>query len=499
MNPAHRQVGRQMAKGAAWMVLMRLASRTIGLVSTIILARLLVPEDFGLVAIATTIAFAIDTLGEFSFDFALIRDQAATRAHYDAAWTLSLVRGLVVAVALAAGAVPASLFFADARLEPILYVLAGTALAQAAQNIGVVDFRKEMNFDREFAFMLWPRLAGFVVTIALAFLWRDWRALVAGIVATRLAQLVLSYTMHPYRPRLSLAEWRPIMSFSKWMLVNNILYFLAGRVDTIILGRMFGPHLLGLYSVASEISALPTTELVWPIQRALFPGFARLAGDMTALRRSYLDGFGVLLAIALPASVGIALIADPAIRIFLGPKWLDAIPLLQILAICGMLRLGGANAGSAMLALGKTRGFTALVTAGVSIQLVLLIWGAYAAGITGAAAGLTVSAGISLVLILIATDRLLGVSPRELIAAVWRTLAAAAIMAGNVLALQDRWRPWGLPESNALELTAAVVSGALVYVAAHLLLWRIAGQPAGAERILLNALVELKGRFFGGK
>ena len=488
-----------MAKGAAWMVLMRLASRTIGLISTIILARLLVPADFGLVAIATTIAFAIDTLGEFSFDFALIRDQAASRAHYDAAWTLGLVRGLVVAVALAAGAIPASLFFADARLEPILYVLAGTALAQAAQNIGVVDFRKEMNFDREFAFMLWPRLAGFVVTIALAFAWRDWRALVAGIVATRLAQLVLSYTMHPYRPRLGLAEWRPIMSFSKWMLVNNILYFLSGRADTIILGRMFGPHLLGLYSVASEISALPTTELVWPIQRALFPGFARLADDPAALRRSYLDGFGVLLAIALPASVGIALIAEPAIRLFLGPKWLDAIPLLQVLAICGMFRLGGANAGSAMLALGRARAFTLLVTVNVAIQLPLLIGGAYAGGVTGAAIGLTISAGIGLMLVMIATDRLLGVSPRELIAAVWRTLAAAAIMAGNVVALQNAWHAWGLPESNALELGAAVVSGALVYVAAHLLLWRVAGMPAGAERILLNALIELKGKYFGGK
>ncbi len=94
-SPAPRDLGLQMAKGAAWMIALRFAIRGIGLVSMIILARLLVPADFGLVAIATALAGALAAMSEFSFQVALIQNQAADRRHYDTAWTLGIIRGLV--------------------------------------------------------------------------------------------------------------------------------------------------------------------------------------------------------------------------------------------------------------------------------------------------------------------------------------------------------------------------------------------------------------------
>ncbi len=139
-----------MAKGAAWMVAMRIAIRAIGLVSIVILARLLVPADFGLVALATMLYGLIEVMGQFGFDVVLIQNQSAGRRHYDTAWTLTVIRNLVLAGLLAAGAPWAAGFFEEPRLQSILYWLALAALVEGFANIGVVNFRKELRFHKDF-------------------------------------------------------------------------------------------------------------------------------------------------------------------------------------------------------------------------------------------------------------------------------------------------------------------------------------------------------------
>lgn len=482
-------IGRQMAVGAAWMVLMRLLVRSIGLVSTIILARLLVPEDFGLVALATSIAFAVEILGQFSFDVALIRDGKAGRAHYDTAWTLAVIRGVLFGLLIAALAYPMSIVFNDARLTNIICIFAGTIALEGFQNVGVVNFRKEMQFGREFTFMVTQKLVSFSVTLTLAVLWREYWALVAGIAIGSVTATALSYVMHKYRPRFCLREWRALIGFSKWLLVNNVLHFFSSRLDVFIIGRSFGAHDLGVYNVSSEIAALPTTELAAPIQRAIYPGLAKIAGDLERLRQSYMDGISVLLMLAVPAAAGITVLADPIVRTLLGEKWLGAIPLLQILSLNGLIKLGGANATSVLLALGRPKVITKLSALHIALlgpALVIGIWlggliGAAWAAVTVACAGLVVSYGITL--------RILAVSPLRLLGAVWRTWLAAIVM-GAALHSLSAWAEdaIGFP---AVRLVCGIAAGALIYAAVHFLLWWIAGRPRGAESMALDAVAHL--------
>ncbi|MHA1568797.1 MAG: oligosaccharide flippase family protein, partial [Alphaproteobacteria bacterium] len=209
--------------------MMRFGIRVIGLVSTVILARLLVPEDFGLVALATVLAAGLAVFSEFSFDVALIQNQNAQRIDYDTAWTLSIIRNGLIAALLVALADPAAAFFGDSRLEEILYWLALGTFIEGFQNIGIVDFRKNLVFSKDFAFMTSAKLVSFSVTIVLAFFWRDYWALIAGILAGNCARVVLSFILHDFRPVLALKAWRPILSFSKWLLMNNILSFAYNR------------------------------------------------------------------------------------------------------------------------------------------------------------------------------------------------------------------------------------------------------------------------------
>src|SRR5690606_13728600 len=121
-------------------------------------------------------------------------------------------------------------------------------------------------------------------------------------------------------PRLSLAAAGEVLNFSKWLILNNAISFLRTRSPDFVIGRLAGSTALGMFTVAYEISTLPTTELVAPINRAVFPGYSRISNDLKLLRQSYLDVVGVIALFALPAALGISAISAPLVDFALGSK-----------------------------------------------------------------------------------------------------------------------------------------------------------------------------------
>jgi O-antigen/teichoic acid export membrane protein len=448
-----------------------------------------VPDDFGLIAMSISILFAVETLGQFSFDMALIRDAKASRSEYDTAWTLSIIRGWVTALVVVVLAVPAGELWSEPRLPFILYGLAFATVIEGYQNIGIVDLRKDMQFRLEFIFLVSQKALSFVVTIALAALLREYWALLAGIVVGRVGGTVLSYMMSSYRPRHCLKEWRPLFNFSKWLLFNNILN-LFSRADVYVIGPYLGAHDLGVYNVSGEIAALPSTELVAPIQRAIYPGFAKLAGDPERLKKSYIDGLSILLMLAVPASTGIAVLADPIVRALLGPNWLDAIPLLQIMSVYGLIKLGSGNASSVLLAIGRPKVITGFAVLNLALLLPSLLAGITLVGLTGAAWALVGTAALNLVLSYGVVLRYLHISLPAIGKAVWRCWLAAATMAAilsGTLSLAPDWfdSPWE-------QLLGGIAIGAAVYPLVLLALWWLARRPHGAEEMTLAALVRMR-------
>jgi PST family polysaccharide transporter len=477
-----------MAKGAVWMVAMRLAIRFIGIISTIILARLLVPSDFGLVAMATMIYGFIEIMGEFGFDVVLIQKQNAERDYYDTAWTLSIIRGLVTSLMLFAGAGIAADFFGDQRLVDIIYVLCLVAFVAGFANIGIVDFRKAMTFGKDFQYIVSVKLCSFVVTIVLAFMLRTYWALVIGVASSTLAQLGLSYFMHPFRPRWSFARWREVMNFSKWLVLNNILIFASGRGDSLIVGKILGAATLGLYTVAYEIATMATSELVAPIRRALLPGYAKLAHDPEALRRSFVDGFALIVMIATPIAVGIGLVADPLVRIFLGDKWLATIPMLQPLAIFGLLQILSGNSGPVYLATGRPQFVTIIAAIRVGMGIPLALFATLEWGVTGAIWSLVATSCASTIGSFVLIVHLLGVSPGVLVMSVWRSAVALCAMVLFVRFTVDAFASDGGTQLVPLVLGSAIVAGAVSYIGTQLILWWFCGSPRGPERQVIGAV-----------
>jgi lipopolysaccharide exporter len=476
---------RALFTGASWMVAVRGLDRTLGFVSTIVLARLLVPGDFGLVAMATSVLALLEMLSSFGFDVALIRHTSSDRSHYDTSWTFNVLIGAAVALVLILLAYPASVFYGEPRVGPVMMALSIAPLFQGLENIGVVAFRKDLNFRAEFMWLSGRRLIGLAAVLPLAFLLRSYWALVAGVVIGRVAGAVLSYLAHPYRPRFSFARRLELMGFSKWVVSVNILAFFLQRLSDLIVGRTLGPGSLGIYNIAVEVSSLPTTELVAPINRAVYPAFAKIADDRLLMKQEYLEVIGIIALFALPAALGLAAVGPQVVVLLLGEKWLAAVPLIKALAFLGAVQFPHTNAYSVFLAVGKPENQVKVHLFHLPILVVLMIVLTHGYGLMGAA-GATVIAGFLVVPVSLAlVFRELGIRLAEFGRVVWRPVVAAAVMYAAVAEAGRIPVPPGIT-ATFLQLGGMIACGAVIYSLVVVALWWVMGAPLSAEQRALT-------------
>jgi lipopolysaccharide exporter len=475
----------RMATGAIWMVLFKLVERSLGLISTLILARLLGPADFGVVAMAISFIAMAELLTAFSFDIAIIHNQSATEEHYNSAWTCNVLLNLCVTVLMLTLAVPIAAFYRQPEVVWVVCALAFGPLLVGLENIGVVAFRKDMDFRREFRFQVSRKLIGFMVVVPLAFILRSYWALVVGMLVSKAAGTVISYLMHPFRPRFTLSRVRELFRFSRWLLINSMVGFLKERSTDFFIGRLHGSAALGSYNVGVELAHLPTTEIGAPINRALLPGFAKIeqGGDVAS---AYSSAVGVLALLALPAAAFIFVLAPFLVPALLGLKWLEAVPVMQIMAFNGALLLFHASICTVLLGRGFPLHVGIANSAYVVVLIALLFVFATHVGVVGAAYAALLTSLLSTPIYLYQVKRCLGVAPSLFLRAVMRPLiacAATTILLRWALPLHD---PTTSTLTSVAWLLVGASSGLAVYSTALWSLWSVAGRPAGAERAVID-------------
>lgn len=479
-------INKGMARGIAWMSGARFAVKALGLVSTLVLVRLLDPRDFGIIAMGSVLIAFATVVRAFNFDSALIHEAEIRREDYDTAWTLNVLLGVAIGTLLAAAAPAVALFYADPRITGVLLVLAVGFAVEGFVNTGVVQFRKEMNFRVDFQLMVLQKLVGFVATLILAVLLRNYWALALGTLINSCAGVGLSYVLHPFRPRFSLAARERLLGFSKWLLLSNLIGFLRDRTPYILLGKLDGPVGAGTFSVAYETANLATSEVVAPINRAVLPGYVKLAENPEELRAGFSVILGFITLVALPAALGIGAVSDHLVAVLLGPKWLSTARLIEVLAIAAALNVMLTNSAPLLVAVGKPKLVTALsVTHGVALLPVLVV-GILKFGAPGAAWGYLLHAALVVVpttfgFIVFGT----AVRLKDIGGAVWRPVTAGVVMYCAVRAVENVL-PWSSGITQIVSLGASVLSGAAIYVTGVLALWRLSGSPAGAEAIIMS-------------
>lgn len=474
--------------GTGWLVAWRFLTRGLGLVSTLILTRLLAPADFGLVAIAASFVQAVDALSSIGADDALIRLKNPGSQAYNTAFTMNLLRGLLTAVIVLAAAYPASVFFKEPRLQVVLLILGGAMMLSSFENIGIVEYRRDLRFHIEFQLQSIPRVVGIISAIGFALYSPTYWALVVGIVSGRALRFVLTYVYSSYRPRLELGAWRGIGQFSLWSWWISLVQMLNERLPTIFIGRLLDARHVGFFNLGVEIALLPTTELIHPLCRTCFSSFAaaRHAGNGAA--DAFLRIVSTALLITAPAGIGIMILARPVVNLAFGGQWDDAAPVVQLIALSGVVTSVGLIAATLLSAYGFLR-----IPFGISVAATLL----RAAGLYFLAdSGLSASAFAVLISVLfeqaayfaLAVHRF-RISLARFIRMTWRSLVATGLMTLGVIWFGYEWSALGGGGAvSFLQLFASAGFGATVYVALVLTFWLGSGCPAGPESDFLALL-----------
>ena len=480
-----QSVQRRMATGAIWMVLFKLVERGLGLISTLILARLLGPAEFGVIAMAMSFIVMGELLTAFGFDIAIIQDPHATEQHYNTAWTCNFLMGLSVTLLMLSLAPAIADFYGRPEVVWVVCALAFGPLIAGAENIGVVAFRKELDFRREFKFQVSRKFIGFAIVVPLALLLRSYWALVVGILVSKLAGTLISYLMHPFRPRFTLVKFKQLFRFSRWMLLNNVVGFFKERSSDFVIGRLYGAAPLGAYNVAYELAHLPSTEIGAPINRALLPGFAKM-GSAPEVKTAYASAVGVLAMLTLPAAAIIFAVAPFLVPVILGQKWLAAVPLMEVFAFNGALLLFHSSISAVLMGRGFAGRVTASNTIYVMVLAAMLALFAMGKGAVGAAYAVLLTTLACTPIYLYQVWRALGIAPSVFARAVGRPLIAALATAALLR--------WGMPAyiptmglaATVGWLAGGVVAGGGIYFGLVAAQWYLAGRPEGAERAVLD-------------
>jgi lipopolysaccharide exporter len=445
-----------------WQAVQMGGVKIIFLARILVLARLLSPSDFGLVAIATTAMGVLLSMTNFGMLPALVQREQVDDAHYDAAWSIGVSRSLVVTLAMFVAAPLVARLFEEPQATAIVRVLAFKPLLDSLASMKVAALNRDLVFRPLAVLRLLDALVNFVVAVALARVYGVW-AMVAGILAGSFLTLALSYVLAPYRPRLSFAAdaVRPLIRFGRWVLVTGLITLAGGFLLRVVITRQLGTAALGLYYLAAQLAFLPSEVVSEVVGNVAFPLFARLQQDVAQAQRVFKTLLTGVAALLFPVCVVIIVTAPALVRSVLGPEWQGTEQIIRVLTLVTMVGLFADVAVPVFKGFGQPYRVTALEI-GQSSMLVLMGWLLTARlGLPGAALAWLPAVGVSLLLsvffIFKMLDRPFTGLGRPMVA-VAASATASATLAGAVIRLVP----------GAL---GVVIGAALAVAAAAALLW----------------------------
>jgi O-antigen/teichoic acid export membrane protein len=495
----YERVSDRVVTSAALLWATNMLLRVLQLATTAILARILSPADYGIVALATTVVGFLDLMSNLQVGGAIIKSRDLTLEHLDTAFTLNLIRGCLTAVLLAVFARPVASYMHDPRLTSVLIALAVAAVIGCIHNPYFLLLERNLDFWRESKRSASAALAGSLVGIAAALMLHSYWALVASSIATSATMMILSYWGVPGRPKLGLAKASELLSYGSWLVFINIMEYINSKIDYVLIGRSLGSRVLGAYHVGQQITLTATGDVVAPLSRALFPAFSIMSADLDRLRTGYRQIQSLTLAIALPIGFGVSVLADNIILLLAGRTWELAVPVVIYLAPIIALHTMIASVESLALSMGQGRLLVFRTGIFLCVRTGLMVAGFYYGGFLGIVYARMVSGTFFLVYGLALAAKITRGRLIDPIVSSWRSFASVVVMwcglrlvsSGDIVSLSI--------VALAGLLIAKIALGGLLYAGTHALLWRAAGLPHGAEQHIMDQgrrmLRKLTGRF----
>lgn len=468
---AKKQIGRLFTPGESlssrvvvsgvWVFLLRVISQVFQLARTVVLARLLAPDDFGLMGITMITMSVLDTFSQTGFQSALIQKKDDIEDYLDSAWTVLALRGIALYALLYLGAPLAAAFYETPAALPVIRVAGLVMVFNSLLSIRVVYFKKELEFRKNFIYLLAGTLVDMAVSIGAAFVLQSIWALVYGLLAGSIARLIVSYIIEPHRPRLSfdLGKVRELYSYGRWIFGASIFIFILTQGDDALLGKLLGVTALGFYQMAFRIGNMPATEITHVITQITFPAYAKLQDDPAALRAAYMRVLKLTALLSIPTAGGIFILSPEVTRVLLGEKWMPMVTAMQVLVVSGAVRSIGATMGPVFEAVGKPEIKTRLLFVQVLLMAAMIYPLTMRLGIAGTGLSVLIPMLIINTIFAVLILRIVDITPGRYFQAVgYPTLGTLAMML-----LVYVLKTYLIPAENVFGLLVLSAVGAAFY------------------------------------
>lgn len=453
---------RRVVRSGLWVGLSDLSLAVLGIVRSVVMARLLTPEIFGLMGLAQTATSAIDTFTRPGIGEALIVRQQSFDEARGTGFTLLVLRGVLLAMVLALAAPWVAKFYGTDELTPMLQVLSLVFVLGSLQNINVFEKRRELEFRQLTYLSQATAWVSMIVTIGATVWLRNVWALVIGQIASVAIGALLSYWIiaGSFRFTFNAAIARELLSYGKFITGASMVLFVASQLDLVLIGKLLGAEQLGFYALAFTATQLVTTSLSKAASAIMMPAYSKLKSDLPALKRAFLRTVSLVMLVILPTTAGMILVAAPLVEVVYGEMWLPAVEPVRLLAVFGLFMSLVALSGYLFQGMGVPSVAFKLGILRLTIIAILLVPMIRQYGISGAAITVTIGIVVQWLLGLYFLRKLVAVSALEMWHAVRRPFAstlAMAVVVGSLSAAIDG--------STAMGLAALVLAGVGTYVA----------------------------------
>lgn len=455
-------LGVRSMKGVVWTGAGQVVRQVVQVVTSIVLARLLMPDDFGLIGMALFFIGIGQLFADFGIGSAIVQARSSDDVILSSCFWLNLAIATALALAALASAPLIAAFYGRADLVPLVAALSSNLVLAGLLVVPQALLYQEMRFADIARAQVLASLAASVVAIALAWWGAGVWALVAQPIVGSIVNLLACLQARPWRPgiRYSWPRVKPLARFSFALLGANLVGYANRNTDALIVGRVLGAGPLGIYSMAMQIMLFPLQQVSSVIVRVLFPALVQIRDDLPRLRAAYLTAVGAIAFVTFPMMAGLFAVAEDFVLVVFGAQWADMVPVIRILAWVGMMQSVGTTVGTIYLSVGRPD--IALRVGLVAVPVVLagvlagLPW-----GVTGVATGYAVGSFSLFYYSVKQAFRLVGLEVRSLWRVIPRPLIAATGMIGFVVGTNAMLSA----AAPGVRLGCAVSVGLVAYVA----------------------------------
>ena len=432
-----------------------------------LLARLLGPETYGLVAAAGIYIALLDVFSDVSFGAAIEQRQDLEPEHLDSIFWAFLVLGLLLTGASMAGAPLVARLMDMPDLAPIVRWLSIGFMLQMISGVQVSLRRRDLRIKELTRINLTAAAAGGVLGIVMAFAGFGVWAVVGQRLLMRSLSVLQLWLTSDWRPqrRFSWRHLRQMSGFGLSVMGNRLLNYLNRQFDQVLVGKVLGQLALGYYFTASRLHTIATNMLIGAFSQVAMPAFSQLQDDLPRFRRAFATACRYTTMFAFPVFVGISLLARELVVVILGEQWLPCVPAMRVLALTGLVHSIQYVNGSAMMALGRADLRLAILAVHAAANVVGFLL-AVKHGFVAVATAYTVRAFLLAPLDILVNRRLGALDLRDLARAIWAPAAAATVMAAAVWLMLTQAVT---DQSDVIRLVSGFLTGAIVYTACLLL------------------------------